>query len=353
MPKGPWVRQLVLAVVTLLAVIVGIEWQLFARGYLPTVEDSMARWIHLRQRANALGERALVLVGASRIQLGVDLPTLRARSGREPVQLAIDGSSYLPVLRGLADDPEFKGSVIVDYYDATLAASPGKIESGYVYQQKFEQYALRPISGRIEERLSELLHENITAYSDGGRPFDAVRARLFTREERRQYLITLPDRSRRADYSQVDMPAFYHARVALMLTGVSGWNPSAPETAAKLAQAARAVQPDNGTAFDANLQAVGEMVVKIRARGGEVYFVVMPTSGLVREIEQRRYPHEKFMDRFIAATGARLVRSAESVPLRNFQCPDGSHLDTRDRVRFTQALSDELGFNQGSKAGNR
>lgn len=341
-------RQLVLAVAILLVAIVGVEWQLSARGYVPTVEDSTARWIQLRQRANALGDKALVLVGASRIQLGVDLPTLRARSGREPVQLAIDGSSYLPVLRGLADDPEFKGSVIVDYYDATLAAAPNKFGSGYVYQRKFEQYASQPKSARIEDRLSELLHENITAYSDGGRPFDAVRARVLAHEERRQYLVTLPDRSRRADYGQVDMPAFYHSRVALMLTGASGWNPAAPETAAKLAQAARAVQADSGFAFEPNLEAVKKMVSSIRARGGEVYFIVMPTSGLVREIEQRRYPREKFLDRFIATIDAPLVQSAATARLSGFRCPDGSHLDTRDRIRFTEALSQELGFERGS-----
>ncbi len=341
-------RLLALAAAILLVTIAGIEWELSARGYVPTVEDSAARWIQLRQRANALGEKALVLVGASRIQLGVDLPTLRAQSGREPVQLAIDGSSYLPVLRGLAEDPEFKGSVIVDYYDATLAAALNELGSGYVYQRKFEQFTSQTISARIEDRLSEFMHENMTAYSDGGRPFDALRARVLTQEVRRQYLVTLPDRSRRADYSQVDLPAFYHARVALMLTGASGWDPAAPDTAAKLAQAARAVQADSGFAFDENLQSLKKMVSRIRARGGEVYFVVMPTSGLVREVEERRYPRENFLARFIAAIDAPLVQSAASARLSGFQCPDGSHLDASDRVRFTEALAQELGFRRDS-----
>ena len=43
--------------------------------------------------------------------------SVRARTGLAPVQLAIDGSSFVPVLDGLARDPSIRGTVIVGFID--------------------------------------------------------------------------------------------------------------------------------------------------------------------------------------------------------------------------------------------
>ena len=87
------------------AAFVGLmELQLAHRRVLPTLVDSESLWIRQRVLASRLQERALVLIGTSRIQLAADLEVLRARSGLEPVQLAVDGSSFVPILEGFAAD---------------------------------------------------------------------------------------------------------------------------------------------------------------------------------------------------------------------------------------------------------
>jgi hypothetical protein len=75
-----------------------LEYMLAAKGFQATTLDTPQLWIEQRARASALGEEALILVGGSRIQLGLDLPLLRETLPLEPVQLAVDGSSSFAVL---------------------------------------------------------------------------------------------------------------------------------------------------------------------------------------------------------------------------------------------------------------
>ena len=64
----------------------------------------------------------------------------------------------------------------------------------------------------------------------------------------------------------------------------------------------------------------------------------MPSSGMVCEIEARRYPRALFWDRFVQESGAAGVHAACEPALQEFACPDWSHLDVRDRARFTLEL---------------
>src|SRR5262245_61597495 len=92
-----------------------MELRLAARGIQPTAADNARLWADQRSRASRLGDRALILVGDSRMHVGIDLDTLRKMTGLEPVQLAIDASSFVPVLGGLADDPRVTGTVVVSF----------------------------------------------------------------------------------------------------------------------------------------------------------------------------------------------------------------------------------------------
>jgi hypothetical protein len=102
--------------------------------------------------------------------------------------------------------------------------------------------------------------------------------------------------------------------------------------------------------FRQNLPAIDAMGKSIQAHGGRVLFVVFPKSGYVKQTDDRRYPRSLFWDRF--ATGAPgLSLHFEDVPaLKAFTCPDGSHLDYRDRGRFSQALAAALHLKQGDPA---
>ena len=118
-PKIRW--QILLTGLTLFALFVAaMEVRLTIRGIRPTAVDNETSWMRERARASSLGERAVILIGASRMQTAIDLDVLRVRTKQEPVQLAIDASSFIPILAGLAKDPAIRGTVIVSFMDSTL-----------------------------------------------------------------------------------------------------------------------------------------------------------------------------------------------------------------------------------------
>ncbi len=338
LPQVQWLWITGLSILLLFTAAGALEWALSELGYHPNSKDSSAKWIKERERASKLGDRALILVGASRILLGLDLDVLRSETGLEPVQLALDGSAGGPVLAGLANDPSIRGTVLVDYYDHAIGAKGGAAEN---MQHRYEEshgaygYFLHP-AAKIESQLTEWIKERLRAYADGANPMLSLRWRVIPGNKARQYLITLPDRSRLADYSKVIMPEFYLQRVARTLD--EKLDPQLSTNKAELSQRISTISPMDNSAFLKEAQIVGHMVSTIQARGGHVIFVAMPSSGMVREIEERRYPRAFFWNRFINESGGIGVHSSYEPTLQNLICPDGSHLDMRDRARFTRKL---------------
>ena len=344
LPHLTWPPILLGAVLILIAFIAAMELQLAAKGFHPTVMDSEALWQAERARAQTLGERALIIVGASRVQLGLNLDVLRQITGLEPVQLAIDGTSSLPVLEGLARDPNIRGTVLVDYYDPMLEPEIAH-DRAYIYEEHFEKSVttrLLPNYAWIENNLSQRWRRMLRSYADGSRPLTSLLTRIFGNAVP-QYLITLPDRSRLADYRQVDMPGFYYGRVIrelgeseIRLSPGATYNDLQRLLESRIEQ----LQPRDGVVSmsQERLKYLDSLVRAIQERGGRVIFVVMPASGMVRDIERRWYPRSRFWDRLVAQTSARTIHFEDVPSLRDFECLDGSHLDYRDQVRFTTAL---------------
>ena len=77
-PQGGWLRTWIVTLVIVAVVVTGWEWFVRARGLGDVaVANTAELWVRERERAAALGSDALVLVGASRMQGGIDLETLR------------------------------------------------------------------------------------------------------------------------------------------------------------------------------------------------------------------------------------------------------------------------------------
>ncbi len=349
-PSGMWLYPLAFAVAVALCFVTWMEYRLDQKGFRATIVDSDAEWMKQRRRASDLGSKALVIVGASRAQLDIDLSVLRQRTGLEPVQLALDGSSALPVLRGLAEDDRISGTVLVDF-------QPADINSRKFFGQSelFEsEWDKRKGEGEeidfasTERELTDYVRTHLRSYADGASPLTSLLVRIVNRESTPQYLRVLPTREGLADYRRVKMPNFYFLRVArdleteggdyVDIQSASTWQQLADAFQANIVKL-NAAKPD---AFGANTQDISRMVDRIRGRGGRVIFVFMPTSGLVHEILDRRYPREEFWNRFAESVNAASFNSNDFSQFREFECPDGSHLDFRDKTRFTAVLADMI-----------
>ena len=355
MPEGRWWQPLATALVLTLLAIGGLEAWLASRGFEATVVDSPSLWAEQRARVDRLGNKALVLVGASRMQLDVDLATLRDLTGKEPVQLAIDGSSFVPVLADLAADDKVTGTVIVDYQDqvmADLQHKDGATQYVAQWQRERDRDAI-PNFARSEAWLSAFVHRHMRSFADGASPFDSLMRRALDINATPQYLVTLPDRERLADYALVRMPDFYFARV-LRNAGISV-APQAPDWQTfntLLTREIAALAPVSMPRFAANSEAVAGMVRRIEARGGRVVFVMFPRSGLVRAADERFFPREDYWRPFIDTVRTSSLHYADVPSLKALICPDGSHLDRHERVAFTRDLVHAMPLLRGGDAGN-
>lgn len=346
LPASPLAKVVVFAAALCLLCIALIEFDLQRLGYRSTVLDSSARWVSERQKADDYGINALAIIGASRIQLGLDLATIRARTGFRPVQLAADGSSFVPILEGLASDTEFKGTVLVDFSPSTVStAITREFGLSRIYETAWEKRSARNKqinSEVIENLLTQNLRENLRSYSDGGTPLTALTLRLLEQKQSTAYLQTLPDRERLADYRLTTMPAFYYTRVARMLGNGKNFNLEAPDIEQQLQRAIQTLHTADQALFAKGTEHIKRLVADIQTRGGKVIFVEMPTSGMVAEIETKQYPQALFFDQFEIQLGTKILSPRHFDGLRGFTCPDGSHLDYRDRVAYTQAVLDAL-----------
>ena len=343
MPE-PWPGVLVGAL-ALLAIFVAVtELRLASRGIRATAVDSEALWIRERARASRLGERAIILIGASRVQTGIDPDVLRSRTGLEPVQLAIDGSSFVPVLEGLARDPSVHGTVIVGYYDESVAEprDPGSVADRYEAHFEATNPWLAPFSfDTIEGELTDAVRSRLRNYADGARPLTSLTTRILA-PAAPQYAIVLADRSRLADYAHVDPRVTYYNRVVRELGQKVSFPAGADyrEIDAELTRRVDALEPGRADDYARNAAAVAADAAKIEARGGHVYFVVMPTSGLVTRMEEKRYPRAAFWDRFAAEPNVHAVHFEDVPALKAIPVPDGSHVDYHSRAPLTRALLD-------------
>lgn len=352
LPALPWLQLWMPALLLVVAMAALLEFRLALRGIAPTQLDSEARWLEERSRASSDGAQSLVLIGASRIQLGIDVPLLQRLSGKPTHQLAIDGSSYWPVLHGLANDDTFNGTVIVDYYHHTpLGNGDGGLAASYEqhYQQKKAQLRQWHFD-RLENLLEWRWRGQLRSYADGARPLDSLFYRIFNPPKMPQYLRTNFDRSRDADYRKLPMPDFYIARVRRNLgehapTNLDQYR-TYPEVFAALRQAIDALPQADTRDLAEKHQQLRAAVEKIQARGGKVIFLIMPSSGLVREIEQRQYPDEQYLLPLQQSLPVKIINSAGHPALADFVCPDGSHLDYRDKARFTAAFASLAGLTQ-------
>lgn len=337
-----------LVALAVLAFFVGaMELRLAARGIQPTADDSEDLWLRERARASRLGDRAIILIGSSRVQTGFDLDVLHARTGLTPVQLAIDGNSFMPILDGLARDPAVRGTVIVGFVEANLVDPRGADVVASHYEARFEATNnwTTPFSfNTIEGELTEAVRSRLRSYADGIRPLTSLTLRILPQTATPQYAVVLSDRSRLVDYSHLDQRMAYYSRVMRELGQQVAFPDGTgfPEIDAELTRRIEALEPAPIDEFARNADAVAANAAKIEARGGHVYFVEMPKAGLVARREEKRFPRATFWEHFAAEPNVHALNFEDVPAMKALTVPDGSHVDYRSRAALTNALIDAL-----------
>jgi hypothetical protein len=320
-PNQPW-RAISLAVLVIVAALTGAwEWKMRTLGLRAgDFDDGPSLWAEQRRRVDA--EAApVVIVGDSRILFDTNLDRFQALTGVRPVQLALQGTNGRPFLENLADDPKFKGLVLVGMAELSYFRTKSGLMQKALDRAHFESpaqrgsflvrrflerhlafmdndYRLSTLGARLDPDLRPGADDN--PYDDVwkiGETFDGRQTILWSRIE-------------------TDPRLRDHARHAW--NGFRG-KPITPEVIAMTRARTKAA------------------VDKIRARGGEVVFVRPPSALVLRVNEEQRLPRAKGWDELLKATRAQGVHADDLPQAQKLLIPEFSHLDPGCAVVFTDA----------------
>ena len=323
-PDHPW-KWVGLVSIILLSVVLSAWEILLASPSLggKSYQDNEALWVTTRNKVPNYDNKAVVLVGASRIQVGINTDIFAKVTGIRPVQLAINGNYPLPVLEHLADTEGFTGVAIVSMNVSWLnpgLKSPTADQWIATYQAQHLDKEKQPFYTPLEQQLMSAwrtLGPGGVAQMSTGYLFESI---FLGRRLPVRYIRVKKDRSVLVDYQ---------ARDVMERGGRDRFS------TASMSQSKNTLDR-----FAKNIERVERFVDKIQARGGRVVFVRMPTSGNVRKDEESQYPREKYWDYFAKRTRALTIHFKDYPVLSGYTLPDGSHLDYRDAATFTESLSE-------------
>ena len=329
-PAQPWGLISVAALVLLVLLLAGWEayWRDF--GAVPGYYNDAAHWSAQRHRINRGEGGKTVLTGSSRVLFDVQLDVWESVTGERPIQLALEGTSPVPVIEGLADDPDFTGKLVV-------GVTPGLFFSGFTFRGDVLAYAKKEgPSQRIGHWLSVHLVEPYFAFFDADFALGTVVRRQDwpLREGMRgdisvRKLMVQPDPDRNAHlWSKVETDKAYRDLARKIWTQHLGGLPP-PMGTPVLKKAV----------IDAQVARVVAALAKLRARGVKVVFLRSPSGGDYLASEQKFFARGETWDPLLAATHAAGVHFDDYPQLQGYELPEWSHMTERDARRYTAQLA--------------
>jgi hypothetical protein len=333
-PERRWGRILAAAVIACALVTTGWEMWLRRHGYEVALDDDADLWAAARARLDGAGPDALVLIGDSRTLFDIDLEVLERGLGvPPPIQLATVGTNPLYMLEHLAADEDFRGTVLSGFTPALYFFPPGVGEElprrgiaryeHWSLAQKASFYLFLPLDRRLAFLNKETLDLRTLIQQVDVPQRDGVDATFVP------WISSIHEVDRRSRLRRrVETDAAFRDRVRAIWMSFVPPPPPDPVLAAATREGER-----HRTLWRAFAAAD-----RIRRRGGRVIYLHLPSSGALRELEQRAFPRPHFWDALLAATGAPGIHYQDHRELAGFECPEWSHLSATDSVEFTRRL---------------
>lgn len=310
-------KILTLWIVLLALVLLSAEALARFTGHTPSLTDDPPLWALERDKLEA-GGLHLTIVGASRVVYGIDMTVLDSVfPSHRAVQLGIRGASPSPVLEHLARVPPGPGIVIVSMAGVLFE------ERGYETPTQYVEYwnaQWRPAL-RWERKLRSFLQRRLAFL----RPELDPRT-ILVRAWRDHTLAFAPD------------PRVTDARRSVMANRdhLIADRQSAVETARR-----RSVLRIDPIEWEERLALMMRSVDELVAGGNRVVFVRMPSSGPLRDLEERLYPRAHYWRQLEDACRddrCLTIHFEDYEELARYEPGDHSHLASEDRTGFTRSF---------------
>lgn len=317
-------------IAVIVAVILMSGWEMFwrANDAVPSYRNSEGLWAIQRRRINRGEGDKTVIVGSSRIFFNTQLDVWESVAGERPIQLSLEGTTPVPVMEALADDPDFTGTLLV-------GVATGLFFSNFQYReaalQRFNeespaQWMGQRISMLVEPYLA-FYHQDYSLFTVTKRQPLPKRDTIFIPSDVRRLATYQIDRGARL-FSKVETNEAYAARANEIWAEEFVHGPPPTEEFMAELMASRDVEMEKAVAA----------TIILRERGVEVIFVRMPSEGIYAEVEPMGYPRDENWDVLLERTDALGLHWEDHVEMQGFWLPEWSHMSGSEADRFTRAF---------------
>lgn len=330
MQSSHYTKAACLTLGLVLAFVAGWELYWRSQNLLLSYNDDESMWASKRRQIYQSTRTKPVLIGSSRIKFDLDINTWEHLTGEKPIQLSIVGTSPRPVLTDLGNDPNFKGTLIIDVTEGLFFSPDGSFPEKEAIK-RVKAYPNWSLSQQASFQINRVLESNLLFLDDLNLALNPLLNQLPIPQRDgvwggpkfpREFYIVDQDRQ------SIMTPTFVadtvlQNQVKAVWVDVGAHSP--PNAIA-------------GPPLTAILDATKRSIDQIRARGGEVLFVRTPSDGAMGAAEKRMYPRAQYWDRLLAHTRTPGIYFEDYPALNRFYCPEWSHLTKQGAVQFTQDL---------------
>jgi hypothetical protein len=248
--------------------------------------------------------------------------------GIYPVQLGKSGASPLLVLKYMAEETDFHGTVIVDVTPRIMFANNAFSErtisdwlNRYREERKHNSLLLEPYYGKMESPLVRFFESKLLIAGDQVNPLVIARQFIEGKLPKPYFWEITGDRQQLMDYSGVDIEAFRKSRTKLTATA----------------------ENLSGKELFIRLNEMNSYVETLKERGARVIFLKTPTTKEVRKAEAKHFPSSIYWKILVKKVKGEKINCNEIKILSEFVCSDGAHIDSEQSAKFTRCLIVYLG----------
>ncbi|MEW6999287.1 hypothetical protein AADZ86_16500 [Colwelliaceae bacterium BS250] len=331
-PEQPWAKIVIIAFVGVLLLLVG--WELLARkmhhqpgGYLSGMD---AMWADERRKLDdPEHDIRVVLTGSSRMLWAADLNIMEQQLGTRPLQLSLPGTSPALFVADIVENTNFNGIILVGVTPFLF----NWLTEGYFGHDAFARYHHESPAQWLSTKLHDPLAKNLGFIDEGFSLFELI-----------DHYLVLPAREGAKvlnqqgwklgdtfDDRQTDMWAPIEQRGSFDNQQILNfWLPGidkikTPDEMASMAQEA--------------IDYFSPLITRLKARGGDMVFIRMPSSGLYLERDIKSN-HQKYLWLpMIKGFNAPAINTMNFEQLStNLEIPEWSHLSRKSQDEWSERI---------------
>jgi hypothetical protein len=318
----------------LLSIVGLICWEMYWRsqGLYPNLDDNKELWAQQRDRVGSLINEDVILLGSSRVLFDIQIDEWENVTGRPPLQLASAGSSPLPMFRDIVENTEFSGTVIVGVTPGLFFSTTFPLAQPMRWPQtRVDYYRDRTYAQKLNYFFSAPLQNNLVLMSANELEWnDDID------------LKALVKRIKIGNRIGEGMPPFYNFFDASNDRNISmTLRTSSDTTFANSITKVWQFYGEGGHPPDkeSTMAYFLEDVEKFKARGGNLVLLRCPSTGGARAGENAGLPRTEFWDQLVTESKVKGYHFEDHESLKNFDCPEWSHLSAADARLFTTELA--------------